>query len=268
MKKLFTILCVMTCSNIFCVGSDGATDIDLETDITISFDPTNTRPSFDERGESISEFLDEITNSEAGTEIQVPFSSEIHIVKSGEEIVQRLLNHPDNCYDLLLGNIILKEDARLLEGVKQLPDDMPNIVLDPSGMTGLDTLSESQLMSMAYVQLTNDYSKLTTDHLNSHSKTCYNQMFVFLRMAKWEAEDIWDGPLRRAATSAIEKAMETLAQTGSPKKAIVYGLYKGIIKFAMNVNENLTEMYSNLESAILWAEALDDCGTEQAKRIK
>lgn len=257
MKKLFTILWVLAFSNTFGAYPGFLVEGDNEED----------HPTFDQRKEAINEFLYETVNSEVGTEIPVPYSSEIHIVKSNEEIINEMLTHPNNRYDLLMGNLLQKQNTRLLQGIKQIPNDMPQIALDPSGMTGLDTLSERQLMSMIYVQLTYDFSQLTTAHLNSHAKTCYNQMFEFLRRAKWEAEDIWDGPLRRAARSAIEKAMETLAETGSPKKAIVFALYKGIIKFALNVNENLTEMYNHLEAAIMWADGLDDCGTEQAKRM-
>lgn len=293
MRKIFAILCVMAFSTTFGVDlycEENPTDeecmaalhelreqVDLDEDdletlgeLIDGFDPTLTRPreepfpTFDERLEAVHEFVHEISSAEPGDIIPMPYSLEVFHVKSQEETMHEMLNHPNDCIDTIMGSIIQKQiscEEQVLE------DFMPASVLDPSGMSGIKNLSERQLHNMYFCELSKDYSKLTLEDLGRSQSEAYNQMFMFLRNAEKNAKRTYETNIRNAIAIIFADGIADLCAKPNPRFQFMKNLAKGIMYLAGSSHTDLSDMYHNLEMAIKWAKAGDDYGTAAAQRM-
>lgn len=253
----------MTFSNAFCASPGFPVEGDDDEEDYPTYLEGN--PTFKERLQAVHEFNNECMLAVPGDEIPIPYSSEIHIVRSQEEIMHEMLDHPKHCLDTILGTIIQKQ----IFGEEEIPEESRDpSVLDSSGVSGgIKNLSEKLLHKMYFSQLSKDYSKLTLEDLAGAQTRAYEQMFDFLRKAEESAKRTYEFKLRNGILVAIGDGISDLLTKPCPKFQLMKNISLGIIFIAQQSYTDLSDMYDYLESAIEWAKIADNYGTEAAKRM-
>ncbi len=217
MRKLFTILCVMTVSNTFGMYQDGTVDINLETGIMISFDPTNTRPSayppltFDEISDSLTP-VDDI-------------------------MCQLIMN--DTC-----GYYWDEEDEDDLE-----PDPWGRGI---EGMT--QPKLHKFFMDILKTQYWNHHE---LNYIVPRRDVCYKQMFSALQDAQIATGNITDDELRCSILEVIANGYAQLIMAKEPKRSLLSSLGAEVTALGACPQGNVPRMYDCIHNAISWAEAGD-----------